>query len=132
MKTTELGRPGCSQRGPECPSSEVDSGPKGTKTVHKAEVCMFASCKSCSGEGQEALHRVVSDKMGHTLLKMNVETQDDLVRTSLSDLFHLGDATAPEKQFCTLLKRGESNFRPSSKTDCYRHPNSQFGFYCRN
>ena len=86
-KTTNSASPGCSQRGPRRQFSEVDSRPKRTKTVQKAEVCIFTTCKFCSGEGPEALHRVFSDNMGHTLLKMKLETEDDLVRTSLSDLF---------------------------------------------
>ena len=37
--------------------------------------------------------------MGHTFLKIKLETQDDLVRTSLSDLFKVGDAAALEKHY---------------------------------
>lgn len=46
-KTTYLASPGCSRRGPGCPSSEVDSRPKRTKTVLKAKEdkgCMFNAC----------------------------------------------------------------------------------------
>ena len=37
--------------------------------------------------------------MGHTFLKIKLETQDDLARTSLSDLFQVGDAAALEKHY---------------------------------
>ena len=60
---------------------------------------MFALCKFCSDEGPEALHDVFSDNVGHTFLKVKLETQNDLVRTSLSDLFQVGDATALEKNY---------------------------------
>ena len=99
MKRTVLDSPGCSQRRPGRPSSEVDARPKRSKTVQKTEACMFAPCKFCSGDGHEALHRVFSDNMGHTFLKMKLETQDDLVRTSLSDLFQVGDVAVLEKHY---------------------------------
>ena len=60
---------------------------------------MLASCKFCSDEGSEALHRVFSNNMGHTFLKIKLETQDDLVRTSLSDSFQAGDAAALENHY---------------------------------
>ena len=65
-KRADVDGPGCSNRGPGCPSTEIR--PKRTKTTPKSITCMFTSCKFCSNEGFEPLHRVFSDNMGQTFL----------------------------------------------------------------
>ncbi|KAG0727186.1 hypothetical protein GWK47_035174 [Chionoecetes opilio] len=60
---------------------------------------MFASCRFCSDDGSEPLHRVFSDNMGHTFLQIKLETRDDHVRTCVSDLEEVGDAAALEKYY---------------------------------
>ena len=96
-KKADVDAPGCSHRGPGRPSTEFC--PKRTKTISKSVTCMFASCKFCSNEGSEPLHRVFSDNMGQTFLEIKLGTRDDHVRTCVSDLEDAGDAAALEKYY---------------------------------
>jgi len=48
-----------------------------SKILPKEEVCLFSSCDMCPKAESEPLHRVVSDAMGITLIKVKQLTQDD-------------------------------------------------------
>ncbi|XP_034021254.1 uncharacterized protein LOC117505823 [Thalassophryne amazonica] len=104
-----LGRPSC---------SNAPNRPKRSKSLSKAEVCLFSSCSFCASEAKESLHQVFTDRMGETLLQIKLNTCDDHVRTCVSDLFDAGDAAAQEKFYhrnClrsaqrTCLSEGHSN-----------------------
>ncbi|KAG0718385.1 hypothetical protein GWK47_052482 [Chionoecetes opilio] len=60
---------------------------------------MSASCRFCSDDGSEPLHRVFSDNMGHTFLQIKLETRDDYVRTCVSNLEEVRDAAALKKYY---------------------------------
>ena len=59
--------------------------------------CAF--CSFCPGETVKDLHRVFSDQVGTTLLEIKNNTQDDQVRTCVSEFVDAGDASALEKHY---------------------------------
>uniref|UniRef100_UPI00358EE243 UPF0711 protein C18orf21 homolog isoform X1 n=1 Tax=Myxine glutinosa TaxID=7769 RepID=UPI00358EE243 len=119
VKRVRFDSPACPARGPGRPSSVADSTrPKRTKTIPKEKVCLFSSCSFCSNNISEPLHRVYSDKMGENFLEIKLKTQDDRIRTCVSELEDAGDASALEKYYhrkClryaqrTLTRKDRSN-----------------------
>ena len=90
----------CAVRGPGRPSTSIDSSRlKRTKSIPMAEVCLFSTCSFCPNDNTEPLHRVFSDNMGANFLEIKLNTNDDHVRTCLSDLEDPGDASAREKYY---------------------------------
>ena len=74
--------PVCAVRGPGRPSTSTDSSrPRRTKSISKAEVCLFSNCSFCPNDNTEPLHRVLSDNMGENFLQIKLNTKDDHVRT---------------------------------------------------
>ena len=87
-------------KGPGRPStSSPSSRPKRAKTLPKSQVCLFKSCSFCPGETVKDLHRAFSDQLGTTLLEIKNNTQDDQIRTCLSELVDARDASALEKHY---------------------------------
>ena len=87
-------------KGPGRPStSSPSSRPKRAKTLPKSQVCLFKSCSFCPGETVKDLHRAFSDQLGTTLLEIKNNTQDDQIRTCVSELVDTGDASALEKHY---------------------------------
>lgn len=87
-------------KGPGRPStSSPSSRPKRAKTPPKSQVCLFKSCSFCPGETVKDLHHAFSDQLGTTLLEIKNNTQDDQIRTCLSELVDAGDASALEKHY---------------------------------
>jgi len=86
--------------GPGRPAMSSDAArPKRTKSNPKEMVCVFSSCSFCINDPSEPLHLVTSDNMGDSLLDVKLKTQNDHVRTCLSDLLDDGDARALEKYY---------------------------------
>lgn len=106
--------PVCPVRGPGRPSTTKDYvRPKRTKSTPKEEVCLFSSASFCSNDPTEPLHRVFSDKMGENLLQIKLNTTDDRVRTCVSDLEDVGDASALEKYYHrNCLRSAQRTFSP--------------------
>ena len=106
------------RRGPGRPSTSLTSSrPKRAKTLPKSQVCLFNSCSFCPGETVKDLHRVFSDQVGTTLLEIKNNTQDDQVRTCVSELVDAGDASALEKHY---------------HRNCLRYAQRTFGAYCES
>ena len=82
--------------------------PKRTKSTPKAKVCVFSSCSFCPNDTAGSLHRAFSDGIGESLIEIKLKTQDDHVRTCVSELEGAGDASALEKY--SSVKRGVSVF----------------------
>lgn len=103
-----------SVQGPGRPSNAATcSRPKRTKTIPKAEVCLFSACSFCPNDTLEALHRVSSDKMGENFLEIKSKTQDDQVRICVSELEDAGDASALEKYYHRkCLRNAQRTFKP--------------------
>ena len=72
--------------------------PKRIKTTPKEEVCLFSSCKFCP-KNSDSLHQIVTTARGQSLLDLKENTNDNFVRTSLSELIEPGDAAALEKYY---------------------------------
>ena len=101
------------------PSTSGDTPrPKRTKTVPKAQNCMFSSCSFCPTHKNESLHRVESDSMGKTLIGIKQNTVNNQVRTCLSELLDAGDASALEKWYHRTCLR--SAHRIKDLTTCAR------------
>ena len=60
---------------------------------------MFSPCEFCPKDNTEPLHRVESDSMGKTLIEIKQHTVNDQVRTCVSELVDVGDASALEKWY---------------------------------
>ena len=96
-------------RSPGRPINTSDSArPKRTKSTTKAKVCVFSSCSFCPNDTAWSLHRAFSDGIGKSLIEIKLNTQDDHVRTCVSDLEGDGDASALEKY--SSVKSGVSVF----------------------
>ena len=116
-KRSRSDSPGCSsQRGPGRPSSKSDSTrPKRTKTIPKAEICVFSTCGFCPGQDNksEPLHQVLTNQMGETFLEIKSKTLDDSVRTCMCELDSAGDASALEKYYHRkCLRSAQRTFTP--------------------
>ena len=87
--------------------------PKRTKSTRKAKVCVFSSCSFCPNDTAESLHRTFSDGIGESLIEIKLKTQDDQVRTCVSELEGAGDASALEKYYHrTCLRSAQRTFTP--------------------
>ena len=92
--------PVCIARSPGRPINPTDSArPKRTKSTPKAKVCVFSSCSFCPNDTAGSLHRAFSDGIGESLIEIKLNTQDDHVRTCVSELEGAGDASALEKYY---------------------------------
>ena len=96
------------------PINTTDSvRPKRTTYTAKAKVCVFSSCSFCPNETAGPLYRAFSDGIGESLIKINLKTQDDHVRTSVAALECAGDASALEKYYHnTCLRSPQHTFTP--------------------
>ena len=74
-------------------------GLRGQNLPPKAKVCLFSSCSFCPNDTAESLHRAFSDGIGESLIEIKLKTQDDHVRTCVSELEGAGDASALEKYY---------------------------------
>ena len=106
--------PVCLARSPGRPINTTDSArPKRTKSTPKAKVCVFLSCSFCPNETVGSLHRAFSDGIGESLIEIKLRTQDDHVRTCVSELEGAGDASALEKYYHrTCLRSAQRTFTP--------------------
>ena len=87
--------------------------PKRTKSTPKAKVCVFSSCSFCPNYTAGSLHRAFSDGIGETLIEIKLKTQDDQVRTCVSELEGAGDASALKKYYHrTCLRSAQRTFTP--------------------
>ena len=110
----------CLAPGPGRPSNATVR-PKRSKTVPKAEICLFSTCSFCPKDTSEPLHRVFSNNMGENFIEIKLKTQDDLIRTCVSDLEGAGDASALEKYYHRkCLRSAQRSFTPLD------HSNAQF------
>ena len=92
--------PVCLARSPGRPINLTDSArPKRTKSTPKAKVCVFSYCSFCPNDTAGSLHRAFSDGIGESLIEIKLKTQDDHVRTCVSELEGAGDASALEKYY---------------------------------
>ena len=88
--------------------------PKRQKCEPKARVCIFSLCEFCKRKTTDKLHLIQSDNVGEKLLSIKKLTKDDHVRTSVSDLYEVGDASAKEKYYhdhCMLYAQRTCTFR---------------------
>ena len=77
----------CLARSPGRPINMTDSArPKRTKSTPKAKVCVFSYCSFCPNDTAGSLHRAFSNGTGESLIEINLKTQDDPVRTCVSEL----------------------------------------------
>ena len=87
--------PVCLARSPGRPINMTDSArPKRTKCTPKSNGCVFSSCSFCPNDTAESLHRAFSDWIGESLIEIKLKTQDDHVRTCVTELEGAGDASA--------------------------------------
>ena len=87
--------------------------PKRTRSTPKAKVCGFSSCSFCPNDTAGSLHRAFSEGIGESLIEITLKTQDDHVRTCVSELQGAGDASALEKYYHgTCLWSAQRNFTP--------------------
>ena len=87
----------CLARSPGRPTDSAR--PKRTKSTPKAKVCVLSSCSFCPNDTAGSLHRAFSDGIGESLIEIKCKTQDDHVRTCVSELEGAGDASALEKYY---------------------------------
>ena len=113
-KRERLDSPACPVRGPGRPSTAIDSAqPKRTKTIPKAEVCLFSTCSFRPNDTKLPNHHVFSDRMGDNFLEIKLKTQDDHVRTCVSELEDAGDASALERYYHRqCLRSAQRTFTP--------------------
>ena len=106
--------PVCLARSPGRPINTTDSArPKRTKCTPNANVCVFSSCSFCPNDSAESLHRAFFDGIGESLIEIKLKTQDDQVRTCVSELEGAGDASALEKYYHrTCLRSAQRTFTP--------------------
>ena len=99
-KKSRCDSPASSLHGPGRPTYSSDTPqPKRTKTIPKSQICMFLSCDFCPNDNVKPLHRVASDSVGKTLTDIKRKTVNDQVRTCVSELVDIGDASALEKWY---------------------------------
>ena len=76
-------------------------------------VCIFSSCSFCPNDTAGSLHSDFSDWIGESLIEIKLKTQDDHVRTCVSELEGAGDASALEKYYHrTCLRSSQRTFTP--------------------
>ena len=106
--------PVCLARSPGRPINTTDSArPKRTTSTPKANVCILSSCSVCPNDTAESLHRAFSGGIGESLIEIKLKTQDDKVRTCVSELEGAGDASALEKYYHrTCFRSAQRPFTP--------------------
>ena len=106
--------PVCLTRLPGRPMYTTDSArPKRTTSTSKAKVCVFSSCSFCPNDTAGSLHRAFSGGTGERLIEIKLKTQDDHVRTCVSELEGAGYASALEKYYHrTCLRSAQRTFTP--------------------
>ena len=106
--------PVCLVRSPGRPINTTDSArPKRTKSTPKVKMCVFSSCSFCPNDTAGSLHRAFSDGIGESLIEIKLKTQDDNVRTCVSELEGAGHASALEKYYHrTCLRSAQRTFTP--------------------
>ena len=106
--------PVCLAQSPGRPINTTDSArPKRTTSTPKAKVCVFSSCSCCPNDTAGFLQRAFSDGIGESLIEIKLKTQDDHVRTCMSELEGAGDASALEKYYHrTCLRSAQHTFTP--------------------
>ena len=110
--------PVCLARSPGRSINTTDSArPKRTKSTPKAKVCdcVFSSCSFCPKDTAGSSHRALSDGIGETLIEIKLKTQDDHVRTCVSELegaskstiiAHVcGQLSAPSRHYFIVMSR---------------------------
>ena len=104
--------PVCLARSRGCPINTTDFAlPKRTTSTPKAKVCVFSSCSFCPNDTAGSLHRAFSDGIGESLIEIKLKTQDDHVRSCVSELEGAGDASALEKYYHrTYLRSAQRTF----------------------
>ena len=65
----------------------------GLRRQNLANVCVFSSCSFCPNDTAGSLHRDFSNGIGESLIEIKLKTQDDHVRTCVSELEGAGDAS---------------------------------------
>ena len=76
-------------------------------------MCVFLSCSFCPNDTAGSLHRAFSDGIGESLIEIKLKTQDDHVRTCVSELQGAGDASTLEKYYHrTCLWSAQRTFTP--------------------
>lgn len=123
-KRSRCESPASSLRGPGRPSCSSDTPrPKRTKNVPKSQICVFSPCGFCPKDNTEPLHRVASDRVGKTLIDIKQNTVNDQVRTCVSELVDIGDASALEKWYhraCLRSAQRTTNAADYSDTQLIR------------
>ena len=61
------------------------------RTTSSQGVCVLSSCSFCPNDTAGSLHRAFSDGIGESLIEIKLKTQDDHVRTCVSELEGAGD-----------------------------------------
>ena len=83
------------------------------RRINTTDVRVFSSCSLCPNDTAEYLHRAFSDGIGESLIEIKLKTQDDHVRTCVSELEGAGDASALEKYYHrTCLRSAQRTFTP--------------------
>ena len=77
----------------------AESRPKRSQFIPKEIKCMFSACDFYPHPSNAELHRVYTDPMGETLIRIKMATLIDSVRVCVSDLEKKGDAAALEKYY---------------------------------
>ena len=94
----------CLARSPGSSINMTDSArPKMTKCTPKANVCVFSSCSFCPNDTAGSLHRAFSDWICESLIEIKLKTQDDHVRTCVSELEGAGDCHDFGEFICSSL-----------------------------
>ena len=76
-------------------------------------MCVFSSCSFCPNDIAGYLHRAFSEWIGESLIEIKLNTQDDHVRTCVSELEGAGYASALEKYYHrTCIRSSQRTFAP--------------------
>ena len=87
-------------------------GLRGQKLPQKPR-CVLSYCSFCPNDTAESLHRAFSDWICESLIEIKLKTQDDHVRTCVSEVEGAGDASALEKYYhSTSLRSARRTFTP--------------------
>ena len=70
----------------------------GLRGQNLAKVCVLSSCRFCPNDTAGSLHRAFSDGRGESLTEIKLKTQDDHVRTCVSELESAEDDSVSSPQ----------------------------------